>query len=180
ILIVGESGAERELLVEGHVRQCLACHLDVPSVGRSEVGYWASDCTTDLDRLSRRMIGEDCRNFAEPLVHTRLLPPAGGGSRKVVGSLLSERLAGSFGLAPPMNGFDDLLRAERDEHAEHDDPNLAGELAPAVQRLGEMDVHVRAPSAGSVPEGPMSAMAGIADVAAAAIRVPFCWLRKGA
>jgi hypothetical protein len=33
-----------------------------------------------------------------------------------------------------------LLRAERDQHADDDNPHLAGERAPAVERFGEVDV----------------------------------------
>ncbi len=57
---------------------------------------------------------------------------------------------GRFGLVhplAPLNGLDDLLGTKRDQDAEHDDPDFTGELAPAVQRLRQVDVHV-----GNVPE----------------------------
>jgi hypothetical protein len=34
-----------------------------------------------------------------------------------------------------MNGLDHLFGAERDHHSNDDYPDLAGELAPAVQRF---------------------------------------------
>src|SRR3954447_18415086 len=37
--------------------------------------------------------------------------------------------------------FDELLRAERDQNADDDDPHLANERAPAVHGFGEVDVH---------------------------------------
>ena len=40
-----------------------------------------------------------------------------------------------------MGDLDELLRSKRDQDAEDDDADFAGELAPAVQRLGQMEVH---------------------------------------
>ena len=39
---------------------------------------------------------------------------------------------------------DDLLRPERDQHADDDNPDLARELSPAVQRFGKVKVHFSA------------------------------------
>jgi hypothetical protein len=41
--------------------------------------------------------------------------------------------------------LDHLLRSQRDEHADDNNPDFAGELAPAVQRLWQMHVHKDAP-----------------------------------
>lgn len=40
-----------------------------------------------------------------------------------------------------MRCLHDLLGAERDEHADDDDADFAGKLAPAVQGLGYLDAH---------------------------------------
>jgi hypothetical protein len=40
-----------------------------------------------------------------------------------------------------MHVLDDLLGAERNEHADHDDANFAGNFTPAMQRFGKMNVH---------------------------------------
>jgi hypothetical protein len=42
---------------------------------------------------------------------------------------------------PPVQRLDDLLGGQRDQHADDDDPHLANERAPAVQRFGEMEMH---------------------------------------
>jgi hypothetical protein len=39
------------------------------------------------------------------------------------------------GLTAPAQRFNDLFGAEGNEHPDHDNPNLASKLAPAVQRL---------------------------------------------
>lgn len=44
-------------------------------------------------------------------------------------------------LLVPLPPFDDLLGAKRDENANDNDPDLTDELAPAVQRLGQVNVH---------------------------------------
>jgi len=75
-------------------------------------------------------------------------------------------------LLPLMTGLHDLFEPERDQHAEHDDPDLAREFAPAVQRLGKMEMHAAgAPQAtvGSLTEGLTSAMAAMGYAAAAAL-----------
>ena len=46
----------------------------------------------------------------------------------------------------PMQPLDCLLRAERDKYTENDDSDLAGERAPAVKWLGQMEMHAGAPS----------------------------------
>jgi hypothetical protein len=47
----------------------------------------------------------------------------------------------------PMPSLDDLLEAEGDQHAQHDDADLLGELVPAVKCLGQVDVHQASPLA---------------------------------
>ena len=39
------------------------------------------------------------------------------------------------------------FRPKSNQHADDDDPDFAGELAPAVQRLGKMEVHAVSPRA---------------------------------
>jgi len=46
-----------------------------------------------------------------------------------------------------VDGLDHLLSAKRDDDAEHDNTNLAGELAPAVQRLWQLKAHIASPPA---------------------------------
>ena len=38
-----------------------------------------------------------------------------------------------------------MLRTKRDQHANDDDTDLARELAPAMQRLGQMEMHTGPP-----------------------------------
>src|SRR5207302_500972 len=59
------------------------------------------------------------------------LPPGA-----IVRQLTHERLPHNPDLLMPLPGLDYLLRRERDQHANDDDPDLANERAPAVQRLG--------------------------------------------
>src|SRR4051794_22518669 len=63
-------------------------------------------------------------------------------------------------LAAPMSALDQLLGAERDQHADDDDPDLAGQGAPAVERLWQMDMHGKPPSrSASVGAGAVRSMA---------------------
>ena len=45
-----------------------------------------------------------------------------------------------------VRGFDQLLGAERDEHADHDDAHFADKRPPAMQRLWQMQI-IMQPSA---------------------------------
>ncbi len=45
-------------------------------------------------------------------------------------------LLGLVDLVPPVKAVDELIHAQRDQHAEHDHQDLAQELAPAVDRMG--------------------------------------------
>jgi len=47
--------------------------------------------------------------------------------------------------------FHDLSRPERNQNAEDDDPNFADELAPAVQWLGNIEMHAAGPPAVTSP-----------------------------
>ena len=44
-----------------------------------------------------------------------------------------------------VNRLDQLLSAERNQHAENDDPDLARELAPAVEGFGGGEPHQGSP-----------------------------------
>jgi len=50
--------------------------------------------------------------------------------------LTSDRLLSVARIAFLLKRCRNLLRGERDQNAEDDDPHFAGELAPAMQRLG--------------------------------------------
>jgi hypothetical protein len=71
----------------------------------------------------------------EPLQRARI----GGAdmlpSRAVVGKLGAERGNELRDVVALVNPFDDLLRAERDQHAERHDRQLPRDRAPAVRRL---------------------------------------------
>src|SRR5206468_1200548 len=55
--------------------------------------------------------------------------------------------------------FDQLLGAERDQHADHDHPDFPEKLPPAVHRLGQMEMHaVRPPRLPKLPDAASSAM----------------------
>ncbi|HXD25284.1 MAG TPA: hypothetical protein VN609_05095 [Propionibacteriaceae bacterium] len=47
-----------------------------------------------------------------------------------------------------MDGLDHLLCAKRDQDADDDDSDLTGELAPAVQRFGKVEMHATSPRQG--------------------------------
>src|SRR3954454_6293733 len=49
--------------------------------------------------------------------------------------------------APPMPTLDHLLGPKRDQHPNDDNPHLARELAPAVQRVWQVEVHATGPPA---------------------------------
>ena len=66
---------------------------------------------------------------------------------------------GRFDLLTLIPIFGQLLRAERNKYAENNDPDLAEEDAPAVQRFWQLNVHAVGPrSYGSVTDGYMPAM----------------------
>jgi hypothetical protein len=44
-----------------------------------------------------------------------------------------------------VNFLGNLLRRERDQHAEHNYPDLTGEDAPAVKRFGQVYLHTAGP-----------------------------------
>src|SRR3954453_3590004 len=73
--------------------------------------------------------------------------------------LASDAVVGFGCLLFPMCSFDELLGAEGDEYADHDDADFADEHAPAMHRLWQMEMHGAA-SGGyeSVTDVPMSAM----------------------
>ncbi len=52
---------------------------------------------------------------------------------------------------PPVQRLDDLLGGQRDQHADDNDPDFARELAPAVQRLGKVEMHAAGPRAVTSP-----------------------------
>lgn len=51
----------------------------------------------------------------------------------------------------PMKNFDDLLRTQRNQHADDDDPHLARERTPAVQRLRKVEMDCDRPPAVTSP-----------------------------
>jgi len=63
----------------------------------------------------------------------------------MVGDLVMHGILRVVGLVAPVDGFDHLFRAERDQHANDDDAHLTDELAPAVQRLGQVEMHAIGP-----------------------------------
>jgi uncharacterized protein (UPF0303 family) len=44
-----------------------------------------------------------------------------------------------------MHVLSHLLRTQRDQNAEHDDPNFARRRAPTVQRFGKVKMHATLP-----------------------------------
>jgi len=65
----------------------------------------------------------------------------------VAGELDPHCVFGATDLLPPLPRVHQLLQSERDQHAEHDDPDLADELAPTVQRFRKMEVQAAGPPA---------------------------------
>ena len=81
-------------------------------------------------------------------------------SSEVVGDLSIQRSPCVRNFIAPMQCFDSLLRTQRDQDAENDDPHLASELAPAVQRFGKVDMHAIAPGERTLTDALISAMSG--------------------
>ena len=74
-------------------------------------------------------------------------------SRDVTG-VDAQLLVGIHCLVTPVKPFDSLFGRQCNQHAQNDDPDLAGELAPPVQRLWQVNVHEPAPSgAVTITEG---------------------------
>jgi len=83
--------------------------------------------------------------FCEPCPDARAEQQALLVRSQVIGQLIVHGAPKLADLGIAVDGLDHLLSAKRDENAEHDDPNLAGELAPAVKWLGQMKVHLAGP-----------------------------------
>jgi len=66
-------------------------------------------------------------------------PLGSGAFLKFAKNAANLEVDGVAGLArnmPVVNRLHDLFDAKRNQHAQHDDPHLARELSPAVQRFG--------------------------------------------
>jgi hypothetical protein len=66
------------------------------------------------------------------VINARLVVQSLGRRGQIIGRLHLQRRARCISLTLPMNSLQDLLRTERDQHANYDDPHLANEFAPAV------------------------------------------------
>src|SRR6185437_4509198 len=73
------------------------------------------------------------------------------------GDFIGDGLAGLADLPMPLPLLDDLPEAERDQDAEHDDSDLAGERAPAVHRFWQVDMHRDAPGGATLAQVPTAA-----------------------
>src|SRR5206468_12382439 len=82
----------------------------------------------------------DASRDARALCHHHLV------DAEVTAELVIDSVAEVARLGAPVRRLDQLLGAERDQHADDDDPDLAGERAPAVERLWQMDMHGKPPS----------------------------------
>ena len=68
-----------------------------------------------------------------------------------IGFEFRPKVAPSFlNMAAPTHRLNELFGAKRNQHADDDDSDLARECAPAVQRLGQMDVNGTAPPDGKL------------------------------
>jgi hypothetical protein len=85
--------------------------------------------------------GEYQPEFIQPVVHAPLDHHACGHCTPHICDIGVESLPLSGDRVSPVDRLDDLLGAKRDQHADDDDPHLADKLAPAVQRLGEVEMH---------------------------------------
>ena len=61
--------------------------------------------------------------------------------------LVRQRLARAPHLLAPPSILDNLFERERDQHAQDDNAYFLGELAPAVERFRQMDMHTAPPRA---------------------------------
>ena len=65
----------------------------------------------------------------------------------VINHFLVKRLPFGVDYVLPMHRLDDLLGRKSNSHADYDNPDFAEELAPAVERLWQMEMHGLAPCA---------------------------------
>ena len=82
------------------------------------------------------------RNFVDATLHTLQCPHALETVFQIPGHFLAEGLLGFLDGVAPVQHFHELLGAEGDGDAGHDDGDLCADLAKAVKRLWPMDVHV--------------------------------------
>ena len=87
------------------------------------------------------------RDVLQPPVHAILLHPPFGDSFQHVLCLATKRFALKLDIVLPLYVLDELLGAERNQHAEYNDPHLADECTPAVQRFGKVKMHATGPQA---------------------------------
>src|SRR6185437_5623740 len=97
------------------------------------------------------------RQFTDPVAKAVLDGEPLGPLHCGNGDFIGDGLAGLADLPMPLPLLDDLPEAERDQDAEDDDPDLAGERAPAVHRFWQVDVHRVAPGGATLAQVPTAA-----------------------
>src|SRR5579864_6678963 len=95
--------------------------------------------------------------------------------RSIVCQFLRHRLPQLGGIPAVAKLLRHFLGSQRDENAEDDNPDLTDELAPAVQRFGQMEMHTGPLRAGKLADEPMSAMGGKRTRAGQRQRSPGCF-----
>ena len=142
-----ERTAEVQPLIQFHVIERFSTGSRAPRVGRAPDDTGNSDRTHYPQRLSLFMSLKDDQKLAQPPANARLLHKPSGRLAELVPQGFLQRLPLACDCAAPVDILDNLLRRERDEYANDDDPDLAGELTPAMQRLGKMEMNAAGPPA---------------------------------
>ena len=109
-------------------------HRGRPDVVAGEERVRYSDRPPDLERPPRAPAVEPALKLVEPSHDAAVLVRAKGVGCKVGADLGPDRFAEIAHLAAPVEVVHELLRAERDEHADRDDRQVPHYRVPAVRR----------------------------------------------
>src|SRR5665213_1925068 len=114
----------------------------LPCAGQDGIAQRLADGACQRELVSRLRFSQPARKLVQPVVDATLQRDAVLERAHGMGQLQVQGFARLRKLAFPLQPFDGLFGAQRDQHTDHDDPDFAQQFAPAVQRLRQMDMHV--------------------------------------
>src|SRR4051794_39912659 len=97
--------------------------------------------------MPRSVARDDMIELGKPRPHARPQHQALLVRAQIVRQFIINSAAKLPNLGIAVDCLDDLFGTEGYQHADDDDSNFAGELAPAVQRLRKMKMHAAGPPA---------------------------------
>ena len=124
-----------------HVRHCAVRDRTLPAGSRPYPDRRYIAAGKHFPGFGGRVV-DHLIDLVEPSVDAGFEPDALLRIEEIAFQLRPKVVLSFIDLLVPTPSLDDLLRPERDQHADDDDSHLAGELAPAVQRLGEVEMHL--------------------------------------